>query len=93
MLGTDINENVSSATIAPKRDTVTLEDIAKASGGESFLIKTNDDLRKLVASLDGLEASTVAFPSVLVQHNLWPYPAGLALLVCLAGLFVARRAV
>jgi Ca-activated chloride channel family protein len=93
MLGTDIKENVSSATIAPKRDTVTLEDIAKASGGESFLIKTNDDLRKLVASLDGLEASTVAFPSVLVQHNLWPYPAGLALLVCLAGLFVARRAV
>jgi Ca-activated chloride channel family protein len=93
MLGTDLKENVSSATIAPKRDTVTLEDIAKASGGESFLINTNDDLRKLVASLDTLEASTVAFPSVLVQHNLWPYPAALALLVCLAGLFAARRAV
>lgn len=92
MLGTDMKENVSSATIAPRRDTVTLADIAKTSGGESFLIKTNDDLRKLAASLDKLEASNVASPSVLVEDNLWPYPAVLALLLCLAGFFAARRA-
>ncbi|MGH6858623.1 MAG: VWA domain-containing protein [Phyllobacterium sp.] len=92
MLGTDLDENVSSATIAPKRDTVTLADIAKASGGESFLIKTNDDLRKLATSLDSLETSSVASPSVLVTHNLWPYPAGLAMFLCLVGFFAARRA-
>ena len=92
MLGTDIKENVSSATIAPKRDTVSLADIAKASGGESFLIRTNDDLRKLATSLDKLEASTVASLSVLVPYSLWPYPAGLALVVCLTGFFAARRA-
>ena len=93
MLGTDLDENVSSATIAPKRDAITLADIAKASGGESFMIETNDDLRKLATSLDKLETSSVASPSVLVQHNLWPYPAGLALLLCLVGLFAARRAI
>jgi Ca-activated chloride channel family protein len=92
MLGTDTEENVSSAMITPKRDAVTLADIAKASGGESFLIKTNDDLHKLAASLDRLEVSTVAAPAVLVPHNLWPYPAGLALALCLTGFFAARRA-
>lgn len=93
MLGTDAGNDTTSATIEPRKEASSLANIAKASGGETFLIKTNDDLHGLAASLNRLETSTVASPSVLVPENLWPYPAVLALLLCLVGFFAARRTI
>ncbi len=72
-------------------DAATLEAIAEESGGASFRVRTLEDLGAVAEALDALEPNPRASPPLLVTRPYWPWPAGLALLLCL-GLGFARRA-
>ncbi len=66
-------------------DEETLAAIAAASGGSTFRVGSTDDLRQVAAAIDALEP--IAFPSapIAAARELWPWPAALSLLLCLAG--------
>ena len=49
-----------------------------------------DDLIAMADSIDSIEGGRAKAPPVPLRQDLWPWPAGLALL-CAAGLLVARR--
>ncbi|MDQ0472253.1 VWA domain-containing protein [Labrys wisconsinensis] len=66
-------------------DEATLADIARTSGGETFRVRTTEDLRTVTAAIDRLEAGDMPAAAVTVARELWPWPAALALLLCLAG--------
>lgn len=59
-------------------DAVTLAAIAQISGGETFRVKTTEDLEAVAEALDRLEATKSDGLSAAVYHDYWPWPAGLA---------------
>ncbi|MBK0398182.1 VWA domain-containing protein [Limibaculum sp. M0105] len=68
-------------------DAETLRIIAAASGGESFRVRTLEDLDAMAAALDTLEPNPALRPPLLVQRQYWTWPATLALgLACLLAL-------
>ncbi len=71
-------------------DAETLRDISTLTGGTFFRVKTTDDLIAMADSIDAIEGGRAKAPPVPLRQDLWPWPAGLALL-CAAGLLVARR--
>lgn len=71
-------------------DVATLRQIAAASGGESFRVRTTDDLRRMAATLDRLEPGPSSRPPMRHWRPLWTWPAALAL-ACLA-MIALRRA-
>jgi Ca-activated chloride channel family protein len=89
-LGTDEAASETSGGATSLVDTKVLAAIAAASGGETFRVRTTDDLRAVTAAIERLEASRATAPPVSVARQLWPYPAAAALLACLAG-FAAER--
>lgn len=72
-------------------DAAALEDIAATAGGEAFRVRTTDDLRSVTAAIDALEPTRIEGAPVAIARELWPYPAGMALLLCLAGFAMGRR--
>jgi Ca-activated chloride channel homolog len=62
-------------------DTVTLKAIADISGGQTFRVKTTDDLVAVTEELDRLEASPTEGVAAEIYAELWTYPAALALLL------------
>ena len=71
-------------------DIATLRDLAEIAGGETFRVKTFEDLRAMTQSLDALEPNPSARPPIAVFWPLWPWPAAAAL--ALLGLLLWRRA-
>jgi Ca-activated chloride channel family protein len=71
-------------------DAETLREISASTGGTFFRVKTTDDLIAMADSIDAIEGGRAKAPPVPLRQDLWPWPAGLALL-CAAGLLVARR--
>ncbi|WP_195822216.1 VWA domain-containing protein [Roseobacter sp. MH60115] len=69
-------------------DAATLRAIAEISGGESFRVKTTDDLAAVAEALDRLEATDSDGLAAEVFRDYWVWPAGLA--VCL-GLWLGWR--
>ncbi|MEL6477849.1 MAG: VWA domain-containing protein [Pseudomonadota bacterium] len=65
-------------------DARTLARIAERSGGETFRVRTTEDLVAVAQAIDRLEANEADGPSALVWRPLWPWPAGLAGLLTLA---------
>lgn len=65
-------------------DAKTLAAIAQASGGETFRVRNTEDLLAVTRAIDRLEGDLADGPSALVWHPLWPWPAGLAVLLSLA---------
>lgn len=63
-------------------DAATLSAISKISGGESFRVKTTDDLVAVAEALDALEATDSDGLAAEVYRDYWVWPAGLA--VCLS---------
>ncbi|MEM8956957.1 MAG: VWA domain-containing protein [Pseudomonadota bacterium] len=62
-------------------DAATLRAISQISGGESFRVRTTDDLVAVAEALDRLEATEGDGLSAEVFHEFWPWPAGLAALL------------
>ena len=69
-------------------DAATLQAISDVSGGESFRVRTTDDLVAVTEALDELESTDSDGLAAEVFHELWIWPAGLALLL---SLWLARR--
>lgn len=88
-LGRD-EELQGSAGVASLVDTATLGDIAAASGGQSFRVRTTADLEAVADAIGRLEAGKADAPPVAIAEALWPWPAGVALAL-LAGLLAIDR--
>ncbi|MCJ2071460.1 VWA domain-containing protein [Methylobacterium sp. J-030] len=71
-------------------DTETLRDMAQASGGEAFRVRTTDDLVRVADAIDRLEGGRALAPPLPLRRDLWPWPAALALLSA-AALLASRR--
>lgn len=70
-------------------DARTLAAIAQISGGETFRVRTTDDLVAVTEALDRLEATDSDGLAAAVYREYWPWPAGLA--VVLMGLLGWRE--
>ncbi len=70
-------------------DTETLRDMAQASGGEAFRVRTTDDLVRVADAIDRLEGGRALAPPLPLRRDLWPWPAALAFLA--AALLLASR--
>ncbi len=64
-------------------DAATLKSISELSGGETFRVRTLEDLQAVADAIDRLEPTDRAGLSAETYRDLWPYPAGLAGLGCL----------
>ncbi|MBP0484771.1 VWA domain-containing protein [Sagittula salina] len=64
-------------------DVATLRSISDISGGESFRVKTTDDLIEVAEALDALEATESDGLSAEVWRALWIWPAALGALLAL----------
>ncbi|GAA4219678.1 Ca-activated chloride channel family protein [Sagittula marina] len=62
-------------------DAATLRAMSEISGGESFRVKTTDDLLAVTEALDQLEATDSDGLAAEVWRALWLWPAGLAALL------------
>lgn len=69
-------------------DAASLQAISDVSGGESFRVRTTDDLVAVTVALDELESTDSDGLAAEVFHEHWIWPAGLALLL---SLWLARR--
>lgn len=59
-------------------DAATLRAISQISGGESFRVRTTDDLRAVTDALDRLEATQSDGLAAQVHRDYWTWPAALA---------------
>ncbi|SFL72785.1 VWA domain-containing protein [Methylobacterium pseudosasicola] len=73
-------------------DTETLRDMAQASGGQAFRVRTTDDLVRVADAIDRLEGGRALAPPLPLRRDLWPWPAALALAAA-AALLATRRGV
>ncbi|QDC09876.1 VWA domain-containing protein [Oceanicola sp. D3] len=64
-------------------DAATLRAVASLSGGETFRVRTTEDLVAVGEALDRLEATAGDGLSAEVWREFWVWPAGLALMLCL----------
>lgn len=64
-------------------DAATLRAIAEISGGESFRVKTTDDLIEVTQALDRLEATDSAGLTAEIHKPYWTWPAALAAAIAL----------
>ena len=64
-------------------DAATLASIAEISGGESFRVKTTEDLQEVASALDRLEATDSDGLAAEIYHEYWMWPAAFAGLLCL----------
>jgi Ca-activated chloride channel family protein len=71
-------------------DTETLRDMAQASGGEAFRVRTTEDLVRVADAIDRLEGGRALAPPLPLRRDLWPWPAALALAAA-AALLATRR--
>ncbi|HSI42111.1 MAG TPA: VWA domain-containing protein [Xanthobacteraceae bacterium] len=84
------SDELAADGLSGEVDASTLARIAETSGGRAFRVRTTDDLRAVTAAIDAMEAGRMAGAPVSLARDLWPYPAVLALALCLAGATAGR---
>ncbi|MBO0904601.1 VWA domain-containing protein [Jiella sonneratiae] len=72
-------------------DTRTLRQVAEASGGRTFRVRSTNDLEQVTAAIDRLEQSGLDRPPATVRSDDWIWPA-LVAFACSLFLVVSRRA-
>jgi Ca-activated chloride channel family protein len=72
-------------------DAKTLQEVAEASGGRAFRVRTNEELDAVGHAIDELETNEADAPPMVIYQSYWTYPAVLALLVALVILSGNRR--
>lgn len=72
-------------------DDVTLAAIARASGGATFRVRSQEDFAAVNAALDALEATPTEQGAAVARRALWVWPAALSLLAALAALATPGR--
>ena len=94
-LAADMGVRVHTIALGPKDETTaeegergvvdatTLRAISDVSGGQSFRVKTTEDLVAVTQALDRLEATDSDGLSAEVYAEFWIWPAALAVLGCL----------
>jgi Ca-activated chloride channel family protein len=90
-LGTDQDERASSDRPGVKSAAALLKEVAMAGGGEAFQVKSFEDLQAVADALNRLEPNPIGSASITIPKDLWPYPAGLVLLLCVCGFILERR--
>lgn len=70
-------------------DSATLSEIATASGGRMFRVKTLADLEAVSQEINLLEPTPTDSPPLMVYRSFWTYPAAMAL--AFAGMILMRR--
>lgn len=73
-------------------DLAALRSIAAAAGGQTFRVRSTEDLRAMAEELDRLEPNPSTRPPVAEAHPLWPWAAALALIAALAAGLPGLRA-
>ena len=61
-------------------DAATLRAVAEAGGGESFRVRTTEDLRAMAATLDRIEPNPTMRPPLRFWRELWVWPGAVAAL-------------
>lgn len=84
--------DTSSASDDPDAvDFAALQKLAEIAGGAAFRARTTDELAAAARAIEALAAGVTLAPPTIVYRDLWPYPAALAFVACLAIAF-SRRA-
>lgn len=73
-------------------DVKTLRDIAEATGGRAFRVKTTADLSAAMAAVDEIEPTRSLAPPAPIWRELWPWPAALAFFATVASALIRSRA-
>lgn len=78
-------KDVESAEVGERGvvDAATLREMSRITGGESFRVRTTEDLVAVSAALDRLEATDSDGLAAEIYRDYWIWPAGLAGLLCL----------
>lgn len=85
--GSESEEDGTPSDLDPEA----LAAIARQSGGRAFRVRTTEELDRVYDTIDALEGSPARAPPAVVAEALWPYPAALALIACLAVLWPGWR--
>lgn len=72
-------------------DVQTLKDIASATGGQTFRVKTTEDLDAAMKAIDEIEPTRSLAPPAPIWRELWPWPAALAFFATAAAALARRR--
>lgn len=67
-------------------DIAVLRLIAEGANGQVFRVKSLEDLKEMAAELDRLEPNPSERPNLLENHSLWPWPAGMAMVLLICGM-------
>lgn len=93
-LARDMNVRIHTIAMGPKSleeapdergvvDAATLQAVADLSSGQSFRVRTTDDLTAVAAALDALEPTARAGLAAETYRSFWIWPAILAGLICI----------
>ncbi len=83
-IGLGTNDATSAPDSPDAVDFVALQKLAEIGGGAAFRARTTEELAAAARSIEALAAGTSLAPPTVIYRDLWPYPAALAFVACLA---------
>lgn len=92
-IGLGVEDTTTNPDLFEAVDFATLQRVAEIGGGAAFRARTGEDLEAAARAIEALEAGPAPAPPTVIFHELWIYPATLALIACAALAFAssARR--
>lgn len=72
-------------------DVALLREIAETTGGQTFRVKTTEDLAAAMKAVDAIEPTRSLAPPAPIWRELWPWPAALAFFAAAASALIRSR--
>ncbi|MFC3693575.1 VWA domain-containing protein [Chenggangzhangella methanolivorans] len=72
-------------------DVKTLREMAEITGGQTYRVKTTEDLQAAMAAVNQIEPTRSLAPPAPIWRELWPWPAALAFFAAAATALVRTR--